>query len=172
MSTTSSSQIIGTCRSPQWKRSIISILLTRRPNTSSCHSHFIAVHNKIVILTLKTQAIKNLIEIKVYHVHKRYLKLNSYGITCRNCEKGSFFPLSRHLIASFASSFGNWRQIQSSNDSKSFAKSSKYQSNNFGIANFVVETPIAACKYSFLATSNSFSTWDAVYTLTFIWKSS
>lgn len=90
------------------------------------------------------------------------------------CERGSSFPLSRHLIASFPSSHGSWRHIQSSNESKSFAKSSRYQSKSFGIPNnfLLVEMPTAACKYSLFATSNSFSTWDAVYTLTFIQQSS
>ena len=82
---------------------------------------------------------------------------------------GKSFLLSRHVIASLASSDGNWRHIQSTNDSKSFAKSSRYQSISFGIAItfLMVEMPTAACKYSLLAVSSSLSTRDAVYTLTF-----
>lgn len=96
------------------------------------------------------------------YVQNKYLKLKSYGMICTNCERGSFFLSSSNLMASFPSSLGNWRQIQSINDSKSFAKFCKYQSKSFGIANLDVEIPTVACKYSLLATSSSFSTWDAV----------
>lgn len=83
---------------------------------------------------------------KGFYGAKRYLKLNSYGITCIVGNIVSCLPLSRHLSASFLTSQGNCKQIQSNNDSKSFAKSSRYQSNNFGIANLVVEMPTDACK--------------------------
>lgn len=83
-----------------------------------------------------------------------------------DCKIGSSFRLSMHFIASFPSWEGSWRHIQSTNDSKSFAKSRRYQSSNFGIAItfLMVEMPIAACKYSLLALSSSFSTCNAVYT--------
>lgn len=81
-----------------------------------------------------------------------------------DCNGSESFLPSRHVIASFASSDGNWRHIQSTNDLKSFAKSKRYQSINFGIAItlLMVEMPTAACKYSLLAVSSSLSTWDAV----------
>lgn len=122
------------------------------------------IHNLPKTVTTKLPMNQRFIYAKM-----RYLKLNSYGMTLMNCERGSPFPLPRHLIASFRSSLGNWRHIQSRNDPKSFAKSSRYQSKSFGIpSNFIfVEIPTAACKYSFFATSSSFSTSDAVYTLTF-----
>ena len=100
---------------------------------------------------------------KKAHRCKSNLKLKSYGITCTNCERGSLPLLSRHLTASLRNSLGSCRQTQSSNDSKSLAKSSRYQSNSLGTINlFVSLMPNAACKYSLFATSNSSSTPDDV----------
>ena len=102
-----------------------------------------------------------------------YLKLKSYGITFTKSDTGTFPLFSRQLSASFWDSSGNWRQTHSTNDSKSFAKSSWYQSNSFGRINLsFFETPTDACRYCLFATSNSLLICDAVYTLTCFFKNS
>lgn len=68
-----------------------------------------------------------------FHWWKSNLKLKSYGTTWTNSMSDSLFFLSTHFRASSLSLSGNWRQTQSNKDSTSFAKSSKYQSNTFGI---------------------------------------
>lgn len=78
---------------------------------------------------------------------KSSLKLKSYGFICTSCERDSLPLPSRHLTAWFLISSGSWKQIQSNKESRSFAKSSKYQSSNLGIIIlFVFVMPIEACK--------------------------
>ena len=90
-----------------------------------------------------------------YFCHKSgFTFYYTFTIICTNCERGSIFLSSSYLLASFPNSLSNWSHIQSSNDSKSFAKSNKYQFSNFRMANLVDNIPIVANKYSFL--SNSF----------------